>query len=206
MTAAAVSDVSRSLPALVAALGDDPFYESISTDFAADAERRLAVLSDYFHYSLAEARCIGHCVLGSPPEHGATAWLLPAAQDVQAAAFAAKLRFLRDVLGPVGYANYERIIDFMSPRAERVVPSDAWYLSIVGVSPAQQRQGIGARLLAPTLAQAREVRAPCYLETFSPGNVAFYERLGFRGMASHDEPTTGCQYLVMLRDATAMSR
>jgi GNAT superfamily N-acetyltransferase len=85
--------------------------------------------------------------------------------------------------------------------AERATPivTGAWYLSIVGVSPLAQGQGLGQRLLAPTLAEADAAGAPCYLETFSSRNVAFYERLGFRTERTFLEPTTGSEYALMIR-------
>jgi GNAT superfamily N-acetyltransferase len=197
------SDVSRSLPALVASLGGDPFYRAITIDFASDEARRRTALSEYFRCSLDEAALIGQRVFADPPEWGATAWHLPVADKVQAPAHADKVRRLRTILGPMGWTNYQRIIDFMGPRADRAVPRGCWYLSIVGVSPAHQGRGIGALLLAPTLRQASAQHAPCFLETFSPRNVAFYERLGFRTVVRHHEPTTGHEYLVMLRDTLA---
>lgn len=100
----------------------------------------------------------------------------------------------------LGNANYHRIIRFMSPRAEQVVPGQAWYLSIVGVLPAQQGAGIGARLLGTTLAEATARRVPCYLESFTRRNLAFYERAGFTSVASHLEPTTNAEYVVMLKE------
>ncbi len=54
-----------------------------------------------------------------------------------------------------------------------------FFLGAVGVQPDQQRRGIGARLLAPTLARADEQAIGAYLETSTASNVAFYERLGF---------------------------
>jgi len=73
-------------------------------------------------------------------------------------------------------------------------------LSIIGIEPAAQGQGIGERLLKPTLAEADAAGAVCYLETFSPRAVRFYERLGFRSAASHLEPCIRAPYVIMRRD------
>jgi GNAT superfamily N-acetyltransferase len=88
-----------------------------------------------------------------------------------------------------------------------VVGNDAWYLSIVAVDPVTQGQGLGRKLLEPTIAEADRVSATCYLETFSPRNLSFYERLGFATEARFAEPTTGADYAVMVRypNATAAS-
>lgn len=87
----------------------------------------------------------------------------------------------------------------MSAKAASVVDDDAWYFSIVAVDPTAQGQGLGRKLLEPTIAEADRVSATCYLETFSPRNLPFYERLGFVTEARFAEPTTGADYAVMVR-------
>ena len=97
--------------------------------------------------------------------------------------------------------NYRRIVSYMAPLAGQIVPSDAWYLSIIGIVPSAQGQGLGAALLTGTLVEASNARVSCYLETFSTRNLKFYERLGFCRAACHFEPTTNKEYVVMRRDA-----
>ena len=87
----------------------------------------------------------------------------------------------------------------MSQQSRQVVPSRVWYLSILGISPEAQGQGLGRQLLEPTLAEADAGDMSCYLETFSTRNVGFYERRGFEHAASHVEPTTGARYSIMQR-------
>jgi GNAT superfamily N-acetyltransferase len=91
------------------------------------------------------------------------------------------------------------MVGYMSARARSVVASDAWYLSIVAIAPHAQGRGLGARLLAPTLAEADAARAVCYLETFSSRSRRFYERLGFVAQGEFPEPTTGAQYAILTR-------
>ena len=187
--------------ALIDALFDDPFYQSITIDFAADPTRRRSALGHYLAYSMDEAARTGVCLVAREPASGAAIWSLPASLAVQAQESAAKSRYLGTILGPQGHRNYHRIIEFMAPVAERLVAAETWYLSIVGIAPSAQGRGAGATLLEPTLAQAHDVRAACFLETFTPRNLPFYERLGFRAVARPLEPTTGSAYVVMLRDA-----
>lgn len=201
-----MNSFSRSIPALVASLIDDPFYQAITVDFSENLAARKQVLGAYFNYSLDEAERTGRCVVDSEPELGAAAWLLPRSSSLEAAESAAKTAYLSSVLGPRGNENYQRMVCFMASLAEAVVPADAWYLSIVGVLPAAQGKGTGARLLAPTLDEAREAQVSCYLETFSPRNPAFYERIGFRPVAVQREPITQAEYVVMLREASPSTR
>ena len=187
----------KTTPALAAALIGDPFYRAITVD--SDPEARLSVLLRYFDYSLQEADRTGRCTVHEDPTLGAAAWLLPRTKETEGAEASAKAAYLSALLGPRGWENYRRIIEFMSHRSEQLVPADAWYLTIVGVHPGAQGRGIGARLLQPTLAEASAVGAYAYLETFTPKNLAFYERLGFSSVATFLEPVTGAEYLIMQR-------
>jgi GNAT superfamily N-acetyltransferase len=116
---------------------------------------------------------------------GAAEWLLPrdkATSDAQSKANAA---FLAEAIGAQGSETYHRMVDFMPPRVMGVVARSAWYLSIVGVAPSAQGQGIGARLLEPTLAEADAAGVPCYLETLDNLNPCFFRRLGFSAVGTH---------------------
>ena len=188
-------------PALVEALIADPFYRSITDDFADDEAARKKALESYFHYSLAEASRTGRCIVAPNPKLGAAAWLLPRTDEVEAQESAAKAEFLRDCLPTRGYENYRSIVCFMAPLAKEVVAPGSWYLSIVGVSPAAQGQGLGHQLLQPTLHEADERGVSCYLETFTPRNIRFYKRLGFERVATHLEPTTASEYVILSRPA-----
>jgi GNAT superfamily N-acetyltransferase len=183
----------------VAALENNPFYRSICGACVRDAVRRRAVLTQYFARSIQEGREIGRCVHLADRTRGVAVWLLPQAPDVQSRAAHNKRVFLETTLDAEGCANYYRMVNFMSAQAASVVDDDAWYLSIVAVDPTAQGQGLGRKLLEPTIAEADRVSTTCYLETFSPRNLAFYERLGFTTEARFAEPTTGEDYAVMVR-------
>jgi GNAT superfamily N-acetyltransferase len=189
----APSDLANSL---VRALIDNPFYQAISID------ARDEMLRQYFTYSMEEGRRLGRCVCSPDNRSAAAIWVLPSEPDAEADAHLAKERFLNSVLGPIGWENYRKIIDFMTPRTSDLINQSAWYLSIIGVSPASQGKGLGATLLQPTLLEADKAGAPCYLETFTPRNVKFYERIGFVRLAAHLEPVTNSEYLIMIRRPT----
>lgn len=54
-----------------------------------------------------------------------------------------------------------------------------WHLTLLGVDPRHQRQGLGSALIAPMLAMFDRDGAVAYLEASRPENVPFYERHGF---------------------------
>lgn len=74
-------------------------------------------------------------------------------------------------------------------------PSADWYLATMGTRPDAQRLGLGRAVAAPRLAALDATGATAALETSTPGNVAFYRRLGFDVVAElaelpHGAPTT----------------
>jgi GNAT superfamily N-acetyltransferase len=188
-----------SVPALVAALIGDVFYQTILVEHDGDAAKRAA-LARYMAYAIDEAARTGRVAVADDPALGAALWLLPRTPAIDAAEHEAKHAFLADLCGPRGYANYRRITGFMHAHALDAVPPAAWYLSILGVDPAVQGRGAGARLLAATLAEADAAGAVTWLETFTTRGARFYQRVGFRLVAWHDEPVTGTPYAVLRRD------
>ena len=193
------------LNALVDALRRDPFYAAISEDFAHDEARRREALARYFDYSMSEGARTGRLVVFPEASIGAAVWLLPVKPAVSEAESKAKAAFLASELGANGGLKYRRIVDFMLPHARAIIAPSAWYLSIVGVAPAAQGQGMGARLLEPTLVEADQAGVECYLETFDARNLRFYQRLGFSIAGSHTEPVTRAPYTIMARSPLSLN-
>ena len=75
-----------------------------------------------------------------------------------------------------------------------------WHLSSVCVLPEKQGQGIGSRLIRPVLARADTTGTPCYLETQTEANVAFYRRRGFEVMRATPVLDSGLTVWTMLRE------
>jgi ribosomal protein S18 acetylase RimI-like enzyme len=63
--------------------------------------------------------------------------------------------------------------------AEHTPAEPHWYLNMLATHPDWQRQGLGAALMSEVFAIADEQRLPCYLETETPDNVAYYRHNGF---------------------------
>ena len=185
---------------VVAALEDDPFYRSISEEFAGDIAQRRRALTRYFAYSIEEGRTLGRTIHLTDPSQGVAVWLLPQPNEIRARAAERKRAFLQDTLGSRGVRNYYRMVEYMSGKSKALVSDRAWYLSIIAVDPSLQGRGLGQQLLAPTLEEADAKGAISYLETFGPRSVPFYERLGFRTVARFEEPTTAAEYAIMVRN------
>ena len=185
--------------AAVSALEHDPFYRCITAEVGGDDVRRRKALAAYLDYSIRQGTRIGRVVHLEEADIGVAVWVLPQSDELRERERSRKLTHLHSVLGEYGCESYERIVEYMSARAGTVVGRNSWYLSIVAVAPEAQGRGVGARLLAPTLAEADAASAVCYLETFNSRSLNFYERLGFVTRAKFDEPTTRAQYAIMIR-------
>lgn len=60
-----------------------------------------------------------------------------------------------------------------------VVEGPHWYLVAIGTRPARQGRGLGSALVEVGTARADAAALPCYLETATEANVAFYRKRGF---------------------------
>ena len=87
----------------------------------------------------------------------------------------------------------------MSEQSEQLVTDDFWYLSILGILPNYQGQKLGPALIKSTLEKTDKIGVPTFLETFTPRNMSFYQRLGYQDIASFHEPITDARYWIMVR-------
>jgi GNAT superfamily N-acetyltransferase len=63
---------------------------------------------------------------------------------------------------------------------------DHWYLQLIATHPDWQRQGCGAALMQVQFDRAAAEGLPCYLETETPANVAYYRHHGFEVRSEWD--------------------
>ena len=84
-----------------------------------------------------------------------------------------------EVFGAETEARYAILGRAFGEAHQQIVPEPHHYLTILGVDPDRQGQGIGGALLRPFLAEADRDGVVCYVETTRARNVPFYERHGF---------------------------
>ena len=85
-------------------------------------------------------------------------------------------------------ARFEQIGPLM--RANKP-PEAHWYLQLLATHPDWQRQGLGGELMEVVFEQADATGLPCYLETETPENVAYYRRHGFEVRSEWDVDPEG---------------
>ena len=190
--------------ALYEALAEDPFYITLEASVMPGRDSREAML-EYLDYSIRESDEYGETSIPSRHRHGVSVWLIPQQAPRAAEMKARKRDFLLERLGQQSWETYTRIVSFMGTNSEPLTGEADWYLSIVGILPQFRNQGLGAQLLEPVLERADAAGVSTWLETFTPRNQSFYQRLGYRILESFDEPTIGARYTLMARPKGARS-
>ena len=75
---------------------------------------------------------------------------------------------------------------------ESKIPDEPlWHLDSVGVRPEARGRGIGAALVEHGVTRARSGGVGAWLETGNPGNVGYYESLGFAVVERANAPDGG---------------
>ncbi|MBP7703789.1 MAG: GNAT family N-acetyltransferase [Caulobacter sp.] len=170
----------RVAPAAAGPVERDPVMQVLTLAFSNDAAVRY-MFPDATTYLAAFPR-LATAMAGSALAAGA-AWVA----DGQAAA----ALWLAPGVAPDGEAIGALVEEVVPPERAIVLaelgqmmgefhPSEPhWYLSMIGVDPSRQGQGLGAALLKEGLRRADAEGLPAYLESSSPRNVPLYERHGF---------------------------
>jgi ribosomal protein S18 acetylase RimI-like enzyme len=156
--------------ALGAAFFDDPVFGWL----IGAGSSRLARLERYFAIQLAHSLADG-CVWTSDGLQGAALCMPPGKWRMPP-----KLMLVNG--GP--FANVFRVrlpraLGLLAAIERRHLHEAHYYFANIGVMPKAQGQGLGSRLMRPTLDRCDEEGLPAYLEASSERNAALYERLGF---------------------------
>lgn len=184
--------------ALYDALREDAFYQAMER--SVDNGSGKAAMRRYMDYSMVEAARYGFLFISDVHDHGCSVWARPLDAALAAEKHHRKRAFLESHMGPASVTTYDTICDFMTSMARPLIAEDAWYLSILGILPEFQGRGLGAGLVEGGLVETDRLGASTYLETFTPRNRSFYERLGYRSLQTFHEPTTDAQYTLMVRE------
>lgn len=132
---------------------------------------------------------------------GVVLWFPPDAPELSADELTQTgITSVPEQIGPAAWQRFQRMLDHMDPLHAQLMPEPHWYLAMLGVDPASQRQGIGEALMQPVFTQADRDRLACYLEAPTEGNARYYERRGFRVVMETDVPESDVHLWLMRRD------
>jgi ribosomal protein S18 acetylase RimI-like enzyme len=131
---------------------------------------------------------------------GAAIWTPPGYSGLGLREWPGMLRkslFMCGWRGLVTIRSARRVLD---ERLVRHIPEPNYYLSVIGVDPAGQGQGVGSALMRPILERCDQERVPASLATNLERNVRLYERHGFRVVDEVPIPKTTIPTWFMRRD------
>lgn len=185
--------------ALYKSLIDDPFYHTLEKAIGGNSLEKKEMMLRYMDYSILEGEQFGQVFIPTEHQYGAAIWVGPLEEKALEQLKNDKKEFLIGHLGQNAWQCYDAIIKYMSSKSSSLIPDDAWYLSIVGLEPAHQSKGLGGGLITPVLKITDNMGIMTYLETFTPRNMKFYEKLGYATAASFKEPITRSPYWIMTR-------
>lgn len=165
-------DTARSVETMAAAFANDALYRY----FVEDEGERLAFLKKFMAFRLRYGQKYGSVLVADGGE-GVAVLLSPAHKMgpmdlLSCGGLGAMLPLTKTQRGRVMAFN-----DFADRIALQTADRPCWHLSPICVAPAAQGKGLGTALLSHGLARLKT--QPCYLETQSPQNTAFYRACGF---------------------------
>jgi ribosomal protein S18 acetylase RimI-like enzyme len=166
---------------LAEAFANDPLLEILAPDPA----RRVKLGSPMMSMLLAYGMRYGQ-VWSTDDASAVAIWLHPESGPMTMA------RMLRAGMwrAPfmLGLAGMGRMSKAMSATEgfHKQVEGPHWYLMTVGTRTARQGQGLGSKLVELGTARADAAGVPCYLETGTDSNIAFYRKRGFEVVGQTD--------------------
>lgn len=197
----APSQREQAIAVLTHAFQDDPMYNYLFPDSDERARSLGWLWNGVVRYSLVYGE-----VYTTPEVTGVACWLPPGSTRPTI------WRMVRAGLGlQRAIMKFDRqarrrvlhLLTYTDETHQRVMPRPHWYLWALGVEPASQGQGIGSRLIQPVLARADDTGLPCYLETETERNVAFYQKRGFEVAVEGAVADAGLTLWTMVREPGA---
>jgi ribosomal protein S18 acetylase RimI-like enzyme len=145
---------------------------------APNEKRRAAVGPWFFSRAITYGMRWGE-VSCNDDASAAAVWFPPGQTDIT------PVRMLRVGMGALPFrAGINGMFRFMralsaTEKFHKAVKGPHWYLMAIGTSPARQGTGLGSALLELGTSPADAAAIPCYLETATESNVAYYSKRGF---------------------------
>lgn len=188
------------IPAAGAVLARSLFEDGLAKHMYPDEDERKVRTPWHFSAMVRYGVLFGRVLTTAGEPQGVAVWLPPGETTMTDNRIAAAgLDASPAVLGEESFGRFASAMAEIEPYRDQDLPSQHWYLALIGVDPNHGGKGIGSSLMRPILALADEEGLPCYLETAEEGNVAFYRRHGFEVLRHGTVPDTAVEYWTMQR-------
>jgi ribosomal protein S18 acetylase RimI-like enzyme len=166
---------------LAEAFASDPLFEILAPDPA----RRVKIGPPMMEVLLAYGMRYGR-VWANNDASAVSIWLHPESGP------ASMPRMLRVgmwraplILGLTGMGRMSKLMS-ATEGFHTQVEGPHWYLWTIGTRTARQGEGLGSRLVEMGTSRADAAGVPCYLETATDANIAFYRKRGFEVIGQAD--------------------
>lgn len=182
------------------AFADDPFFSYMFPD----ESRRGRSLAILHRVVLRRVAPLGttRAALVDGRVAGVSLWLPPGAWP-----FPVRVQLAQLLGGMPAFFGSMGTLGRLRPLLKDVVKGHLkaphWYLQLLMVDPAHQRQGLGALLQEPVLATCDREGTVAWLETQKEENLAYYARFGFRVAGEHHSPDGEVTMWSLQRDPRA---
>jgi ribosomal protein S18 acetylase RimI-like enzyme len=186
--------------AAAATLGQAFLHDPLITYAIADEHTRQQFLPTYFTPGVRLAQILGE-VWCTDDVSAVACWRRPGAGTPSAELLAeVGADRMPEPLSSQAAAAANPVYAYLEARQRPLnVPTDHWYLTMIGVAPGCTRRGLGSAVMRPVLDASRTHHEPVYLETMAERNVSFYEHNGFTQIEQGVEPGSGLPYWLFLR-------
>jgi ribosomal protein S18 acetylase RimI-like enzyme len=189
------------LPAAISVLTrafvDDPGLLFVLPDPQDRARLNARLAEAALRYSM---RC-GAALVTEGDVRGVALWFPPDAPAPTPADTAGSgIAAVPALIGEAAWTRFARLIAHLDALHPVHAPEPHWYLGMLGVDPACQRQGLGTALMEPVFAQADREGVCCYLEAPTAANAHYYRNRGFQVVGETDVPQSDVHIWLMRRD------
>jgi GNAT superfamily N-acetyltransferase len=190
----------QAVEVLAAAFQNDPGYTWIFPD----PERRAASLRRYWDSVIGLHALCGE-IYATADLSGVACWLPPT--NTAALLWCTLRTGFASARALLGFDKDDRnrlvqLVQYATSAKNQVIRGPAYTLSLLGVLPECQGQGIGSALLRHRLSLPGADAAAWYLDTDTERNVALYERHGFMVVHEGEIPGAGMRLYGILRRPT----
>lgn len=159
---------------LAEAFWDDPLMHIV----APDEKKRSSVGHWFFSTSIAYGMRWGQ-VSCNDDATAVAMWFPPGNTDISLVRMlGAGMGALPLKAGINGAVRFMRAISAME-KFHKAVKGPHWYLMAIGTRPDLQGTGLGSALIELGTSPADAAGVPCYLETATASNIAYYSKRGF---------------------------
>lgn len=166
---------------LAEAFARDPLFEILAPDPARRVKLGPPMMSVLLAYGMRYGR-----VWASDDASAVAIWLHPESGPMTMPRML-RAGFWRapSMLGLEGMGRMSKTMS-ATDGFHKQVEGPHWYLMTVGTRTARQGQGLGSALVEMGTSRADAAGVPCYLETGTDANVAFYRKRGFEIVGQAD--------------------